>query len=154
MQVAFRPFTPALFLIFAKTHFIHYMKTISYLTLLFNLLFLLAHSVLCSALMYDLKLRDSTPTRSPNRKQFVSKVLPQLTGLQELAREKEIMSGSDDSVTNSEKIGTEEVKDGSRESDERKEAIKRLKTSENSRLWNVNIPYIFYLFIFIVLIFI
>lgn len=88
-------------------------------------------SVLCSALMYDLKLRSTAPTRSPNRKQFVSKILPQLAGLQELAREKEIMSGSDVSVTNSEETGREKVKDGSRESDERKEAIKRLKTMTN-----------------------
>ncbi|PFX25214.1 Proteasome activator complex subunit 4B [Stylophora pistillata] len=88
-------------------------------------------SVLCSALMYDLKLRSTVPTRSPNRKQFFSKILPQLAGLQELAREKEIMSGSDVSVTNSEETGKEKVKDGSLESAERKEAIKRLKTMTN-----------------------
>ena len=93
--------------------------------------------------MYDLKLRSTAPTRSPNRKQFVSKILPQLAGLQELAREKEIMSGSDVSVTNSEETGREKVKDGSRESDERKEAIKRLKTSKILRLWIVGFPCIF-----------
>lgn len=79
--------------------------------------------------MYDLKLPNSTPTRSPNRKEFVYKVLPQLTGLQELAREKE-MGGSDVSVVNAVDVEKEEVKDGSSESDDRKEAIKRLKTSE------------------------
>ncbi|KAJ7327817.1 Proteasome activator complex subunit 4 [Desmophyllum pertusum] len=87
-------------------------------------------SVLCSVLMYDLKLRNSTPTRSPHRKQFVAKVLPQLAGLQELAREKE-MGGSDVSAANAEDIEKEEVKDGSCESDDRKEAIKRLKTMTN-----------------------
>ncbi|KAJ7327828.1 Proteasome activator complex subunit 4 [Desmophyllum pertusum] len=87
-------------------------------------------SVLCSVLMYDLKLRNSTPTRSPHRKQFVTKVLPQLAGLQELAREKE-MGGSDVSAANAEDIEKEEVKDGSCESDDRKEAIKRLKTMTN-----------------------
>lgn len=86
-------------------------------------------SVLCSVLMYDLKLRNSAPTRSPNRKQFVSKVLPQLAGLQELAREKE-MGGSDVSVANVGVIEKDVVKDESRDSDDRKEAIKRLKTSE------------------------
>lgn len=86
-------------------------------------------SVLCSVLMYDLKLRNSTPTRSPNRKQFVSKVLPKLAGLQELAREKE-MGGSDLSVANAGDIEEDLVKDESRDSDDRKEAIKRLKTSE------------------------
>ena len=86
-------------------------------------------SVLCSVLMYDLKLRNSTPTLSPNRKQFVSKVLPQLAGLQELAREKE-MGGSDVSVANAGDIEKGLVKDESRDSDDRKEAIKRLKTSE------------------------
>ena len=79
--------------------------------------------------MYDLKLRNSTPTRSPNRKQFVSKVLPKLTGLQELAREKE-MGGSDVIVANAGDIEKDLVKDESRDSDDRKEAIKRLKTSE------------------------
>lgn len=79
--------------------------------------------------MYDLKLRNSTPTRSPNRKQFVSKVLPKLAGLQELAREKE-MGGSDLSVANAGDIEEDLVKDESRDSDDRKEAIKRLKTSE------------------------
>lgn len=79
--------------------------------------------------MYDLKLPNGMPTRSPNRKQFVSKVLPQLAGLQELAREKE-MGGSDVSVADAE--NKEEVKDGSREGDDRKDAIKRLKTSEYS----------------------
>lgn len=79
--------------------------------------------------MYDLKLRNSTPTLSPNRKQFVSKVLPQLAGLQELAREKE-MGGSDVSVENAGDIEKDVVKDESRDSDDRKEAIKRLKTSE------------------------
>ena len=93
--------------------------------------------------MYDLKLRSAAPTRSPNRKQFVSKILPQLAGLQELAREKEIMSGSDVSVTNSEETGREKVKDGSRESDERKEAIKRLKTSKILRLLIVDFLCIF-----------
>ena len=93
--------------------------------------------------MYDLKLRSTAPTRSPNRKQFVSKILPQLAGLQELAREKEIMSGSDVSVTNSEETGREKVKDGSRESDERKEAIKRLKTSKILRLLIVDFLCIF-----------
>lgn len=83
--------------------------------------------------MYDLKLRNSMPTRSPNRKQFVSKVLPQLTGLQELAREKE-MSGADGSVAKVEVVEKEQEKDGSRESDDRKEAIKRLKTSEYLQL--------------------
>ena len=86
-------------------------------------------SVLCSVLMYDLKLRNSTPTRSPNRKQFVGKVLPQLAGLQELAREKE-MGGSDVIVENAGDIEKDVVKDGSRDSDDRKEAIKRLKTSK------------------------
>lgn len=86
-------------------------------------------SVLCSVLMYDLKLRNGTPTLSPNRKQFVSKVLPQLAGLQELAREKE-MGGSDVSVENAGDIEKDVVKDESRDSDDRKEAIKRLKTSE------------------------
>lgn len=81
--------------------------------------------------MYDLNLPNCTQTRSPNRKEFVSKVLPQLTGLQELAREKEIMGGSDVSTENEERLDKEEVKDGSRESDERKEAIKRLKTSKS-----------------------
>lgn len=93
--------------------------------------------------MYDLKLRSTAPTRSPNRKQFVSKILPQLTGLQELAREKEIISRSDVSVTNSEETGREKVKDGSRESDERKEAIKRLKTSKILRLLIVDFLCIF-----------
>ena len=79
--------------------------------------------------MYDLKLRNNAPTRSPNRKQFVSKVLPQLTGLQELAREKE-MGGNDVSVANAEDIVKDLVKDESRDNDDRKEAIKRLKTSE------------------------
>ena len=79
--------------------------------------------------MYDLKLRNSAPTRSPNRKQFVSKVLPKLAGLQELAREKE-MGGSDVSVANAGAIEKDLVKDESRDSDDRKEAIKRLKTSE------------------------
>ncbi|CAH3144364.1 unnamed protein product [Porites evermanni] len=88
-------------------------------------------SVLCSALMYDLNLPNCTQTQSPNRKEFVSKVLPQLTGLQELAREKEIMGRSDVSTENEERLDREEVKDGSRESDERKEAIKRLKTMTN-----------------------
>lgn len=88
-------------------------------------------SVLCSALMYDLNLPNCTQTQSPNRKEFVSKVLPQLTGLQELAREKEIMGGMDVSTENEERLDKEEVKDGSRESDERKEAIKRLKTSKS-----------------------
>ena len=106
---------------------------------LFSLLFLKLYeltaascfldSVLCSVLMYDLKLRNSAPTCSPNRKQFVSKVLPQLTGLQELAREKE-MGGSDVSVANVGVIEKDVVKDKSRDSDDRKEAIKRLKTSE------------------------
>ena len=103
--------------------------------------------------MYDLNLPNCTQTQSPNRKEFVSKVLPQLTGLQELAREKEIMGGSDVSTENAERFDKEEVKDGSRESDERKEAIKRLKTSkekvvlcsslnQNSRLqhWTVSPP--------------
>lgn len=81
--------------------------------------------------MYDLNLPNCTQTQSPNRKEFVSKVLPQLTGLQELAREKEIMGGSDVSTENEERFDKEEVKDGSRESDERKEAIKRLKTSKS-----------------------
>ena len=84
--------------------------------------------------MYDLKLPNSTPTSSPNRKQFVSKVLPQLAGLQELAREKEIMSGRDVCASNAVVIEKEEVKDGSRDNDERKEAIKRLKTSEYFQL--------------------
>ena len=79
--------------------------------------------------MYDLKLRNSAPTRSPNRKQFVSKVLPKLAGLQELAREKE-MGGSGVSVANTGDIEKDLVKDESRDSDDRKEAIKRLKTSE------------------------
>ena len=86
-------------------------------------------SVLCSVLMYDLKLRNNMPTSSPNRKQFVSKVLPQLAGLQELAREKE-MGGSDVSVANAEDTEKDVIKDESRDSDDRKEAIKRLKTSE------------------------
>ena len=81
--------------------------------------------------MYDLNLPNCTQTKSPNRKEFVSKVLPQLTGLQELAREKEIMGGRDVSTENEERLNKEEVKDGSRESDERKEAIKRLKTSKS-----------------------
>ena len=99
--------------------------------------------------MYDLKLRSTAPTRSPNRKQFVSKILPQLAGLQELAREKEIMSGSDVSVTNSEETGRDKVKDGSRESDERKEAIKRLKTSKILRLLIVDFLCIFCIFLFL-----
>lgn len=92
-------------------------------------LFSFFRSVLCSVLMYDLKLPNSRQTLSPNRKAFVSKVLPQLTGLQELAREKE-MGGSDVSAASAEeKEVKEETKDGSCESDDRKEAIKRLKTS-------------------------
>lgn len=92
-------------------------------------LFSFFRSVLCSVLMYDLKLPNSRQTLSPNRKAFVSKVLPQLTGLQELAREKE-MGGSDVSTASAEeKEVKEETKDGSCESDDRKEAIKRLKTS-------------------------
>ena len=79
--------------------------------------------------MYDLKLRNSAPTRSPNRKQFVSKVLPKLAGLQELAREKE-MGGNVVSVANTGDIEKDLLKDESRDSDDRKEAIKRLKTSE------------------------
>ena len=78
--------------------------------------------------MYDLKLPNSTQTLSPNRKEFVSEILPQLTGLQELAREKE-MGGSDISATNVDDAEKEETNDGSRESDDRKEATKRLKTS-------------------------
>lgn len=78
--------------------------------------------------MYDLKLPNSTRTLSPNRKEFVSEVLPQLAGLQELARERE-MGGSDVSAANAEVVEKEETNDGSRESDDRKEAIKRLKTS-------------------------
>ena len=81
--------------------------------------------------MYDLKLPNSTQTRSPNRKDFVSKILPQLAGLQELAQEKE-MGRSDVTAINAEGVEKEEANDGSRESDERKEAIKRLKTSELS----------------------
>lgn len=79
--------------------------------------------------MYDLKLPNIRQTVSPRRKEFVTKVLPQLAGLQELAREKEIMGGSDVSAASAEGVEKEEVKDGLCESDDRKEAIKRLKTS-------------------------
>ena len=78
--------------------------------------------------MLDLKLPNSTQTLSPNRKEFVGKVLPQLTGLQELAREKEI-GRSDVTAVNTENVQDEEKNERSREDDERKEAIKRLKTS-------------------------
>lgn len=79
--------------------------------------------------MYDLKLPNSTPTQSPNRKDFVSKVLPQLAGLQELAQERE-MGRNHASAACDEVAEKEEANDGSRERDDRKEAIKRLKTSE------------------------
>ena len=85
-------------------------------------------SVLCSALMLDLKLPNGTQTLSPKRKEFVGKVLPQLTGLQELAREKE-MGSSDVTAVKTENVPDEEQNERSREDDERKEAIKRLKTS-------------------------
>ena len=77
--------------------------------------------------MLDLKLPNGTRTLSPNRKEFVGKVLPQLTGLQELAREKE-MGSSDVTAVNAENV-QDEKNEKSREDDERKEAIKRLKTS-------------------------
>lgn len=85
-------------------------------------------SVLCSALMLDLKLPNGTQTLSPKRKEFVGKVLPQLNGLQELAREKE-MGSSDVTAVKTENVPDEEQNERSREDDERKEAIKRLKTS-------------------------
>ncbi|XP_044171551.1 proteasome activator complex subunit 4-like [Acropora millepora] len=87
-------------------------------------------SVLCSALMLDLKLPNGTQTLSPKRKEFVGKVLPQLTGLQELAREKE-MGSSDVTAVKTENVPDEEQNERSREDDERKEAIKRLKTMTN-----------------------
>ena len=79
-------------------------------------------------MMYDLKLPNGTQTLSPNRKEFVGKILPQLAGLQELAREKEM--GRSDSVSpNTEIVADEETNERSQKDDERKEAIKRLKTS-------------------------
>ena len=80
--------------------------------------------------MYDLDLPSSTQTRSPKRKQFVNKVLPQLAGLQELAREKERLTASNTTEAVLKDIEMAEVKDGSVESDERKESIKRLKTGK------------------------
>ena len=56
--------------------------------------------------MLDLKLPNGTRTLSPNRKEFVGKVLPQLNGLQELAREKE-MGSSDVTAVNTENVQDE-----------------------------------------------
>ena len=78
--------------------------------------------------MYDLKLPNGTQTLSPKRKDFVGKVLPQLAGLQELAREKE-MGVNNAIAVDTEIVLNEEAKEISQEDDERKEAIKRLKTS-------------------------
>ncbi|XP_068688324.1 proteasome activator complex subunit 4-like isoform X1 [Montipora foliosa] len=87
-------------------------------------------SVLCSAMMYDLKLPNGTQTLSPNRNEFVGKILPQLAGLQELAREKE-MGRSDAISPNIEIAADGETNERSQKDDERKEAIKRLKTMTN-----------------------
>ena len=75
--------------------------------------------------MFDLQLPNSLPASSPRVKEFVQRILPQLSGLQELAREKEVAAGA--AIQHE-----DETNDCSEaESDGRKEAIKRLKTSRD-----------------------
>ena len=46
-------------------------------------------SVLCTFLMYDLNLPNSSPMQCPTRKEFIQRILPRLTILQDLAEKTE-----------------------------------------------------------------